>query len=103
MGRRFRPLAAGGKQTLSDTTIPPGAVQRHRFALAALGPDRPVNLELRYIYAQDEHAELPGDVSRVIWQRRVDPAHLPRCSPTSGSPTGSRLRRSRSISARIGQ
>ena len=79
LGRRFRPLAGGGKQTLSDTTIPPGATQRHRFALAALGAERIVNLELRYIYALDEQAALPGDVSRVIWQRRIDPAALARC------------------------
>lgn len=79
LGRRFRPLAGGGKQTLSDTTLAPGAVQRHRFALAALGPDPLINLELRYIYALDEHAELPGDVSRVIWSRRIDPTALAPC------------------------
>ena len=83
-GRRFRPLAAGGKQTVSDTTIAPGATSRHRFALAALGRDRTVNLELRYIYAQDENAELPGDVARIIWQRRVDPTGLPTCSARVG-------------------
>ena len=79
LGRRFRPLAGGGKQTLSDTTLAPGAVQRHRFELAALGRDRPINLELRYIYALDERADLPTDVSRVIWQRRVDPSSLAPC------------------------
>lgn len=79
LGRRFRPLAGGGKQTLSDTTLAAGAVQRHRFRLASLGRAGAVNLELRYIYALDERAELPGDVSRVIWQRRVDPAALARC------------------------
>jgi hypothetical protein len=84
LGRRFRPLAAGGKQTVSDTTIAPGATSRHRFALAALGRDRTVNLELRYIYAQDEQAELPGDVARIIWQRRVDPSELPGCSARVG-------------------
>ncbi len=79
LGRRFRPLPGGGKQTLSDTTIAPGAVQRHRFSLAALGRDRLVNLELRYIYALDERADLRADVSRVVWQRRVDPAALASC------------------------
>ncbi|HEU5056928.1 MAG TPA: hypothetical protein VFU21_10410, partial [Kofleriaceae bacterium] len=72
------------KQTLSDTTLAPGAVQRHRFALAALGRGL-VNLELRYVYALDEHAHLPGtEVARVIWQRRVDPDALPRCSARVG-------------------
>ena len=80
-GRRFRPLPGGGKQTLSDTTLAPGEVRRHRFALAALGADPLVNLELRYIYALDERADLPPgtDVSRVFWSRRIDPAALAPC------------------------
>jgi hypothetical protein len=74
LGRRFRPLAGGGKQTTSDTTIPPGGTTRHRFDLAALGRAREINLELRYVYALDERLD-----SRVIWQRRLDPQALPGC------------------------
>lgn len=82
LGRKFRPLAAGGKTTTADTTIAPGAVRRVRFALSALGPahgDPAVNIELRYIYALDERAELPTDVSKVIWYRRMDPEQLDSC------------------------
>jgi Cytochrome c554 and c-prime len=82
-GRRFRPLSRGGKQTISDTTIPPGRSGRLRLrpaALAGAPEDRAINFELRYVYAVDERAALPAhDVSRVILHRRVDPAALPRC------------------------
>jgi hypothetical protein len=82
LGRRFRPLADGGKQTISDTTIAPGGVRSVRFAFDKLGSvrDSAVNVELRYIYALDEHAKLPTDVSHVIWHRRVEPAALARCA-----------------------
>ena len=80
LGRKFRPVIGGGKQTISDTTIAPGQLRTARFALAALGPPSPeINVELRYIYALDEHAALPTDVSRQIWFRRVAPSELARC------------------------
>lgn len=82
-GRKFRPLAGGGKTTTADTTIAPGTVRRVRFALSALGPadsDPAVNLELRYIYALDERAQLPTDVSKVIWYRRMAPEQLDACA-----------------------
>lgn len=77
-GRRFRPLPGGGKQTLSDSTIPPGQVARRRFAVAELGvgdgDEKMINLELRYIHALDE-----ARASQVIWRRRVDPGALASC------------------------
>ena len=84
LGRRFRPLPGGGKETVADTTIPPGAIHQARFPLAALGAPSPgadrINLELRYIYALDERAELAGAVTaRVIWHRAIDPAALAAC------------------------
>jgi hypothetical protein len=81
LGRQFRPLSSGGKETIRDTTIPPGGSRTARFSLAVLGAptDPAVNLELRYIYALDEHAELATDVSKQIWYRRVVPRELPRC------------------------
>ncbi len=80
LGRRFRPLAGGGKQTLSDTTIPPGRAARHRFRIAALGDEPMINLELRYIYALDEEQS-----AQSIWRRRLDPRALARCrSPRVG-------------------
>jgi hypothetical protein len=80
-GRRFRPLRGGGKQTVADTTIPPGGSGRLRIRPGDLGAGAgPLNLEVRYIYALDERAALPpDDVSRVILHRRVDPAALPAC------------------------
>lgn len=84
-GRRFRPLAGGGKQTIADTTIPPGATARRRFRLAALGRAPVVNLELRYLYALDERQS-----SQVIWQRRVDPAALASCRAASAAGRGAR-------------
>jgi hypothetical protein len=80
LGRRFRPLSSGGKETIRDTTIPPGGARTARFTLASLGAaTEPVNLELRYIYALDEHAKLGTDVSQQIWYRRVEPSELPTC------------------------
>ena len=82
-GRRFRPLRGGGKQTVSDTTIPPGRSGRLRIRPRELGPDAgdgAINLELRYIYALDERADLPaGEVSRVILHRRIEASALPPC------------------------
>jgi hypothetical protein len=81
-GRRFRPLPGGGKQTLSDTTIPPGGSGRLVIRPRQLGgdPGAPIQLELRYIYALDERADLPADeVSRVILRRTFAAGALPRC------------------------
>jgi len=84
LGRKFRPLIGGGKETIADTTIAPGATRTARFTLAALGTaSHDVNLELRYIYALDEHAALttePDNVTKQVWFRRVDPREVPRCS-----------------------
>lgn len=82
LGRRFRPLSGGGKETVRDTTIAPGATRTARFALATLGAaagDPAVNVELRYIYALDEHVQLPTDVSKQIWYARFEPGDLPVC------------------------
>ncbi|HUS67322.1 MAG TPA: hypothetical protein VMZ28_22445 [Kofleriaceae bacterium] len=85
LGRRFRVLPDGGKETTSDTTIPPGGAHRAEIALDDLGgaADEPLNVELRYVYALDEAADLGGAVlSRVIHHRRDAPADLPPCGPT---------------------
>jgi hypothetical protein len=82
LGRRFEPLPEGGKRTTSDTTLAPGERRRFRVPLRALGPgDEPVNVELRYVYALDEHAELDGAVvSRVIWHERASRDRTPPCA-----------------------
>ncbi|HWN71316.1 MAG TPA: hypothetical protein VNM90_26945, partial [Haliangium sp.] len=85
LGRRFRPLPSGGKQTVLDTTLAPDERRRFRVPRDRLGPgdeppDEPINVELRYIYALDEHAPLDGAViSRVIWHQRTSVARTPRC------------------------
>jgi hypothetical protein len=89
LGRRFRPLPGGGKETVLDTTLAPDERRRFRVPHDRLGPagespgkshDEPINVELRYVYALDEHTPLDGAViSRVIWRRRTSIAHTPRC------------------------
>jgi hypothetical protein len=81
LGRRFRPLAGGGKETVLDTTLAPDERRRFRVAVERLGPGaEPVNVELRYVYALDEHAPVDGAVlSRVIWHQRTSVAGTPRC------------------------
>ena len=61
-GRRFAPAPDGGKRTVHDTTLPPGAARLVRIPLRALGPGRaeePVRVELRLVYTIDEFP-LPG-------------------------------------------
>lgn len=85
IGRRFRPLAGGGKETVLDTTLAPDERRRFRVPHDRLGPGaEPVNIELRYVYALDEHTAVEGAVlSRVIWHQRTSVAHTPRCdAPT---------------------
>lgn len=87
LGRRFRPLAGGGKETVLDTTLAPDERRRFRVPRDRLGSgEEPVNVELRYVYALDEHAPLDGAViSRVIWHRRTTIARTPRCDGTGPS------------------
>jgi hypothetical protein len=86
LGRRFRPLPRGGKQTLSDTTLAPGQTHRHRVRPSALGgsPAEPIQLEVRYVYALDERMAAPAEaVSQAVFHRGFLPAELPRCRPTT--------------------
>ena len=87
------PLGAGcpatAKLTLAqphgqrDTTVAAGATRSARFSLARLGDvagDAAINVEVRYIYALDEHVQLATDVSKQIWYARVEPRELPVCA-----------------------
>jgi hypothetical protein len=82
LGRTFAGLAGGGKRMTSDTTLPPGATTQLVVAPDALGGrlDEPIELELRYLYALDEHAALPHSVvARTVIRRRFALGELSPC------------------------
>jgi hypothetical protein len=85
LGRRFRALPGGGKETVLDTTLAPDERRRFRIPRDRLGPgdeptEEPINVELRYVYALDEHTPRDGAViSRVIWHQRTSIGRTPRC------------------------
>ncbi len=85
LGRRFTPLPGGGKETTWDSTLAPGATQRHRVEASALGGDGPIRFEVRYVYTVDENPRPhrdPGEpVSRVIAERSATLEELPTCTP----------------------
>jgi hypothetical protein len=62
-GRRFEPAPAGGKQTIWDSTIAPNETKRFEVALGSLGgdDDEPINLELIYVFIENEFPRKPGD------------------------------------------
>lgn len=87
LGRRFKPADDGGKLTTWDSSIAPGASQRHVVRIADLGeaddPDEPINLEFNYVYIPDEfpHPDRvpsePSSASIVKW--RMPAAEIPAC------------------------
>jgi hypothetical protein len=89
IGRRYEPLADGGKRTSFDSTIPPGGAQRHRLQLARLGgtPEEPINIELRYVYTIDEVPLRGREVGEATWRsvsrirHRVEQLPVCRSSP----------------------
>jgi len=85
-GRRFDPADDGGKRTVWDSTIAPAATRQHTIALADLGgePGEPVNLELTYVFLENELVR-PGRVpdeplTASVVRRRELPAELPACA-----------------------
>ena len=60
LGRELAGAADGGKIAISDSTIPAGATRSVAVPLVALGgaATEPVNIELVYSFAADEHAQL---------------------------------------------
>lgn len=85
-GRRFALAGDGTKTTIWDSTIPPGATRRWRIDPAALGPPatarEPLNVELRYVYANREDIadEVGEPVVFPIARVRSRPEDLPPCA-----------------------
>lgn len=93
-GRRFEEADDGGKRTVWDSGLDPGASRRFPVDLAALAdgdadadPAEPLNLELTYVYIADEFPRRdripsePGKASVVRW--RTPLAEIPPCAPAS--------------------
>lgn len=82
IGRKFRPLASGGKEKILDTTIPEGETRWFQVNVDALGhaADPHINIELRYVYGLDEYADLEDTIlSQVILHERVELQGLSDC------------------------
>jgi hypothetical protein len=85
-GRRFDPADDGGKTTVWDSTIAPGATAQHTIALASLGGEdgEPINLELTYVFLENEFlrpSQAPSEpFTASIVRRRAAPAELAPCT-----------------------
>ena len=89
IGRRFEPLADGGKQKTFDSTIAPQTTSWWTVDPSSLGgaAHEPIRVELRYVYVQERSG--PVDeierLSRVIRSERIEVTERPRrsdcCTP----------------------
>jgi hypothetical protein len=81
IGRKFKVVEGGGKETISDTTLKPNEERLYKIETASLGDlHEPINLELKYIYALNEQDEFPDiPTSAVIWSQRLPKEELPSC------------------------
>lgn len=81
IGRKFKALVEGGKETTLDTTIAPNQTRKVSVNAASLGsPEDPINLELRYIYALHEADQFPDiETSGVVWYQRKNLSEIPSC------------------------
>jgi len=82
-GRRFEPMAEGGKRTVWDSTLAPRQRRSFRVAPGDLGDEGPVRFELVYVYTADERPRPgrdPGEpTSRLIAERSARFEELPAC------------------------
>ena len=76
LGRRFEPAPDGGKNTVEDTTIPPGATHTVRVGIDALGPPAgaadPISLQLRLVYTIDEFPFRGRELAEPTWAPMID-------------------------------
>jgi hypothetical protein len=91
LGRRFEPAPDGGKKTVEDNTIPPGATRTVHLGIDALGPPagaEPISLQLRLVYTIDEFPfrgrELAEPTSAPMIDRQIRWPELAPCRPVRG-------------------
>jgi hypothetical protein len=84
-GRRFEPAEDGGKRTIWDSSIAPAETKRFEVGAASLAgdDDEPVNLELVFIFIENEFPRKPADepTTASIVRRRTVLTELPICGP----------------------
>jgi hypothetical protein len=84
LGRRFEPVAGGGKRTVWDSTLAPRERRRFRVDPASLGDQGPIRFELVYVYTSDEQPRPgrdPGEAtSRIIAERSARLEEIPACA-----------------------
>jgi hypothetical protein len=80
LGRTFAAAPDGGKRAVSDTTLPPGATRTIGLETRALGgePGEPITVELTYVFAADEHAQI-ADTELAATMSRVRASQFPAC------------------------
>ena len=82
-GRRFEPLASGGKRTIWDSSLPPNTYRRWRIDTQKLGAkeDEPINLEVRYLYGSREsyRPQFADAASTVVFRQRKPLHKFPSC------------------------
>jgi hypothetical protein len=80
-GRRFEPVDGGGKRTIWDSTIAPGATKHFPVAVSELAGDHdePINLELVYVFV--EHDDRPNlePTTASLARRRMSLGEIADC------------------------
>jgi hypothetical protein len=82
-GRRFEPADDGGKRTTWDSTILPGETKRFDVAVAQLAgdDDEPINLELVYVFIENEFPRKSDEPTTAsITRRKLSLAELAPCT-----------------------
>jgi hypothetical protein len=84
-GRRFEPAEDGGKRTIWDSSIAPAETKRFEVGAASLAgdDDEPVNLELVFVFIENEFPRKPADepTTASIVRCRTVLTELPICGP----------------------
>lgn len=83
-GRRFESADDGGKRTVWDSTIAPGETKRFDVPAAQLAgdDDEPINLELVYVFIENEFPRKPSDepTTASLTRKRMTLAELAPCA-----------------------